>query len=210
MMSPPFICIGPVARMAAGGNPARRVIFTLGGGGEYWNLTQAVTVDSFMREFQSAAGILREKFGIEPIFAAGPLLDSTDDSLAPFSVVRSQDLHEMFGPGTVVVTRGGYNTCWEAIAAGAGLIIVGEHLAHGVEDVGARGRFLAAEGLARHVRTDATAIVEACMALMARPAATGDHYLRRSVNGGLIIAREAILGLPGVQIHALAADTADE
>jgi hypothetical protein len=210
MMAPPFICIGPVARMAVGGNPARRVIFTLGGGGEYWNLTQAVTVDSFMREFQSAAGILREKFGIEPIFAAGPLLDSTDGSLAPFSVVRSQDLHEMFGPGTVVVTRGGYNTCWEAIAAGAGLIIVGEHLAHGVEDVGARGRFLAAEGLARHVRTDATAIVEACMALMARPAATGDHYLRRSVNGGLIIAREAILGLPGVQIHTLAADTADE
>jgi hypothetical protein len=210
MLAAPCICIGPVARTAATGNAARRVIFTLGGGGEYWNLTQAVTVDSFMREFRSAAAILRETFGIEPIFAAGPLLDSTDDGLAPFSVIRSQDLHEMFGPGTVVVTRGGYNTCWETIAAGGGLVIVGEHLAHGVEDVGARGRFLAAEGLARHVATDATAIVEACMALMARPAATHDHYLRRSVNGGLDIAREAILGLPGVQIHSLVADMADE
>jgi hypothetical protein len=210
MMAPPCICIGPVARTRLSDDPARRVIFTLGGGGEYWNLTQAVTVDSFMREFRSAAGILRETFGIEPIFAAGPLLEGTDDSLAPFSVVRSQDLHEMFGPGTVVVTRGGYNTCWEAIAAGAGLIIVGEHLAHGVEDVGARGRFLAAEGLAQHVATDAAAIVEACMALLARPIKTGDHYLRRSVNGGLNIAREAILGLPGVRMHALVADMANE
>jgi hypothetical protein len=211
MMAPPCICIGPVARTAVNGNPAeRRVIFTLGGGGEYWNLTQAVSVDSFMREFRSAAGMLREKFDIEPIFAAGPLLDNAGDSLAPFRVVRSQDLHEMFRPGTVVVTRGGYNTSWEAIAAGAGLIIVGEHLAHGVEDVGARGRFLAAEGLARHVGTDATAIVEACMELMARPAATGDHYLRRSVNGGLSIAREAILGSPGIHIHSLVADMADE
>ena len=210
MMAPPCICIGPVARKAVSGDDARRVIFTLGGGGEYWNLTQAVTVDSFMREFRSAAGILREKFGVEPIFAAGPLLEGTDDSLAPFSVVRSQDLHEMFGPGTIVVTRGGYNTCWEAIAAGAGLIIVGEHLAHGVEDVGARGRFLAAGGLARHVGTEATAIVDACVALMARPATTSDHYLKRSINVGLSIAREAILGLPGVQIHALVADMADE
>jgi hypothetical protein len=209
MMTAPCICIGPVARTAKA-SPARRVIFTLGGGGEYWNLTGEISVARFMGEFRTAAETLKAKFDVEPIFAAGPLLNGADDSLAPFSVVRPQNLHEMFGPATVVVTRGGYNTCWEAIAAGAGLITVGEHLAHGVEDVGARGRFLAAEGLARHVTTDATAIIEACMALIERPPMTANHYLRRSINAGLGVAREAILGPPSIPIHSLLADMAEK
>ncbi len=210
MMAPPCLCIGPVARTGTGGKGGRRVIFTLGGGGEYWNLTQEISVDNFMREFRSAAGILKDEFGIEPIFAAGPLLDRPDDSLAPFTVVRSQDLHEMFGPGTIVVMRGGYNTCWEAIAAGAGLIIVGDHVGSGVEDVGARGRFLAAEGLARHIGADAGEIVKACLAFLERPAAIEDHYLRASVNGGLRVAREEILGSPGTLIHSSVVGMAEE
>ena len=108
----------------------------------------------------------------------------------------------MFGPGTIVVTRGGYNSCWEAIAAGAGLIIVGEHVVHGVEDVGTRGRFLAAKGVARQVRTDASEILEACADLIERPLSIDDHYLRRSINDGLSMVRDEILGLSGLSPRA--------
>jgi hypothetical protein len=100
----------------------------------------------------------------------------------------------MFGPNTIVVARGGYNTCWEAVAARAGLIIVGD-IAHGVEDVATRGRFLEAEGLARAVQTDASEILNACKELLERPASLGDHYLRRAINSGLSLARDEILGL---------------
>jgi len=196
LTSPPCVCIGPVARTSAGKGTGRSVIFTLGGGGEYWALAEAHSVDRFILEYRSAAAMLREKLGVEGIFAPGPLLERTDDSLLPFKVVRSLNLHEMFGPDTIVVTRGGYNTCWEAIAAGSALIVTGEHRAHGVEDVGARGRFLAAEGLARHVGTAAREIFEACADLIERPISFGDHFLRRSINGGLSLACDRILG-PG-------------
>ncbi len=189
----PCLCIGPVARMAIGENSERNVIFTLGGGGEYWNWSEAVSVDRFLSEYRPVAVALRERFDIESILAVGPLLDRPDESLAPFKLVRSLRLYEMFGPNTVVVSRGGYNTCWEAIAAGAGLIIVGDHKAHGVEDVGLRGKFLASEGLARHVQPDAARILDACVDLLERPNSTRDHYLRRSVNSGLTLARDEIL-----------------
>jgi predicted glycosyltransferase len=188
----PFTCIGPVARTTAHRDAERSVIFTLGGGGEYWNWTQANSVDTFIHEYRSVATMLKEKFGVESVFAAGPLLDRPDDSLFPFKVLRSPHLHQMFGPNTIVVTRGGYNTCWEAVAAGARLVIVGSHA--DAPDIAARGHFLAAEGLARHVGADATEILEACTDLIECPAPNPDHYLRRSVNGGLSVARDAILG----------------
>jgi hypothetical protein len=53
---------------------------------------------------------------------------------------------------------------------------------------------LAGEGLARHVQADAAQILEACVHLLERPNSTRDHYLRRSVNSGLTLAREEILG----------------
>ena len=192
MTTAPCVCIGPVARTTAEGNSRKSVIFTLGGGGEYWIRTEANSVERFIGEYRSVATIIGEKFGIESIFAAGPFLDRPDNSLSPFKVVRSQNLHEMFGPDTLVVTRGGYNTCWEAVAAGARLIIVGEYSG---EDIGARGRFLAAEGLARHVgEVDASEILKACTDLIERPVPIRDHYLRRSINSGLSVARDEILG----------------
>ena len=203
MTTPPCLIVGPVARTAVHRNEKRSLIFTLGGGGEYWHWTQERSVNKFIGEYKRAATGLAEKFGIEPIFAAGPLLDLAKDAeLSPFKVVRSHNLHEMFGPGTIVVTRGGYNTCWEAIAAGAGLIIVGEHVVHGVEDVGTRGRFLAAEGVARQVRTDASEILEACADLIEHPLSIDDHYLRLSVNDGLSMVRDEILGLSGLSPRA--------
>jgi hypothetical protein len=138
--------------------------------------------------------MIKQKFDIETLFAAGPLLNHSDDSLSPLKVIRSQNLHEMFGSGTIVIPRGGYNTCWEAVATGARLIVVGEH--SGSEDVGARGRFLEAEGLARHVRVvDASEIFESCSDLIASTVPGPGRYLRRSINSGLSTARDEILGL---------------
>jgi hypothetical protein len=194
MTTAPCVCIGPVARTAANKDDKKKVIFTLGGGGEYWHRTPSRSVETFIDVYRKVAKALVENSNVEPIFAAGPLLDRTDEMLSPFRVVRSHSLHEMFGPNTIVVARGGYNTCWEAVAARAGLIIVGD-IAHGVEDVATRGRFLEAEGLARAVQTDASEILNACKELLERPASLGDHYLRRAINSGLSLARDEILGL---------------
>ncbi|WP_157100525.1 hypothetical protein [Rhodoplanes sp. Z2-YC6860] len=190
----PCVCIGPVARTTTPGNSRSSVIFTLGGGGDYWVGSDAYGVESFIREYRFSAAMIKQKFDMETFFAAGPFFDRPDDSLSPLRVIRSQNLHEMFGPDTLVVTRGGYNTCWEAVAAGARLIVVGEH--SGSEDVGARGRFLEAEGFARHVGVvDASKIFKSCSELIASTVPGPDHYLRRSVNSGLSVARDEILGL---------------
>ena len=150
-------------------------------------------MERFIREYRSVATMIRQKFGIETIFAAGPFLDRPDNNLSPLKVIRSQNLHEMFGSDTLVVTRGGYNICWEAVAAGARLIVVGEH--SGSEDIGARGRFFEAEGLARHVGVvEASEILKSCTDLIELSVPVRDHYLRRSINSGLSVARDEILG----------------
>lgn len=193
MTTAPCVCIGPVARTTAHSNCRRSVIFTLGGGGDFWIRSETDSVEKFIREYRFVAAMIRDKFGIETIFAAGPFIDRPDRGLSPLKVIRSQNFHEMFGPDTIVVTRGGYNICWEAVAAGARLIIVGEH--SGTEDVGARGRFLAAEGLARHVgAADASEILKSCADLIELPGPIRDHYLRHSINSGLSAARDKILG----------------
>src|SRR6185369_4505235 len=153
--------------------------------------TAANSVDRFIEEFRTVALALRDRLGLEPVLAAGPFLDRSEESLQPFRLVRSSRLHEMFGPGVLVVARGGYNTTWEAVAAGARLVVVGEHTV--TEDIGARGRFLESEGLARRARPEAAAILEACLDLLGRPPPDPDHPLRRAVNGGLAVAREEIL-----------------
>jgi hypothetical protein len=46
------------------------------------------------------------------------------------------------------------------------------------------------------VRTDASEIVEACADFIRHPVSIDDHYLRLSINSGLSLARDEILGLP--------------
>jgi hypothetical protein len=84
-------------------------------------------------------------------------------------------------------------------------MIVGE-VAHGVEDVGVRGRFLEAQGLARHVGICAPEILEACVYFIKRPVPSRDHYLRRSINTGLSVACDEILGPSRVLITSCGAD----
>ena len=195
LAAPPCLVIGPVARTAGTSCGGRGVIFTLGGGGEYQYRTATNSVDRFIEEFRTVALALRDGLGLEPVLAAGPFLDRSEESLRPFRLVRSERLHEMFGPGVLVVARGGYNTTWEAVAAGARLVVVGDHTV--TEDIGARGRFLESEGLARQARPEASAILEACLDLLGRPPPDPDHPLRRAVNGGLAVAREEILAVEG-------------
>ncbi|MFO1056689.1 MAG: hypothetical protein U1E53_06935 [Dongiaceae bacterium] len=190
LASPPCLLIGPIARTAMPGS-GRGVIFSVGGGGEYYYRTEANSIDRFLGAYRAVAVALRDRLGLEPILASGPLLERPEHELRPFTVVRSDRLHEMFGPGMLVVSRGGYNTTWEAVAAGSPLVVVGEHTI--AEDIGARGRFLQAEGLARQVPLDASAILEACLDLAGRPPASPDQRIRRSINVGLEVARAAIL-----------------
>ena len=57
------------------------------------------------------------------------------------------------------------------------------------------GRFLAAEGLARHVgEADASEILKACTDLIECPVPIRDHHLPRSINVGLSVARDEISG----------------
>src|SRR2546425_10303315 len=57
-----------------------------------------------------------------------------------FKLTRTRSLYRRFGPETVIVSRGGYNTCWEAVAAGSLFISCGSH--QGDENVKARAAFL--------------------------------------------------------------------
>jgi len=41
---------------------------------------------------------------------------------------------------------------------------------------------------------DASEILKSCTALIEQPAPVRDHYLRRSINSGLSVARDEILG----------------
>ena len=82
------LIVGPLARTAVHRNEKRNLIFTLGGGGEYWHWTQERSVNKFIGEYKSAATGLAEKFGIELIFAEGSLLDLAKDAeLSLFKVV---------------------------------------------------------------------------------------------------------------------------
>jgi hypothetical protein len=194
LAAPPCLLIGPVARTAAAPATGRGIIFTVGGGGEYYYRTEATSIDRFLAIYRAVAVALRDRLGIEPMLAHGPLLDRPVHELWPFRVVRSDRLHEMFGPGMCVVTRGGYNATWEAVAAGAPLVVVGEH--NIAEDIGARGRFLQSEGLARQVPLEAAPLLEACLDRLGGPPPSPDHPIRRSINAGLAVAHHAILHGP--------------
>jgi hypothetical protein len=196
LAAPPCRLIGPVARAADGAAfPAEPracdVIFTLGGGGEHFHRNVATGVDTYLDAYRAAALALHERLGLEPLLAAGPLLGRSVDGLWPFRLLQSERLHELFGPETLVVTRGGYNTTWEAVVAGARLVVTGGYTVS--EDLAARGRFLEEAGVARYAPPEAPAILAACLGLLGAPPPALDHPLRRAVNGGLAVARATIL-----------------
>jgi len=76
-----------------------------------------------------------------------------------FTLLRTTHLYRHFGEGSIVVSRGGYNTCWEAVGASSRLVLCGSHRSE--EDVDARCRFLDHERLGRRVTLSARALVDA-------------------------------------------------
>jgi predicted glycosyltransferase len=155
----PFNFIGPLCRQATEPGHQRSIIFTLGGGGEQYN-PGVNTRANILSLFRQAAVIIKEELGVKPILLAGPLLPVADDLQDVFEVVRGRSNEfAMFGPNTVVVSRGGYNTAWEAIYAGSPLVLCGSY--SGEEDIVRRCDFLEHNRLAAFVKFDTRAMVQA-------------------------------------------------
>jgi hypothetical protein len=91
----------------------------------------------------------------------------------------------------VVVARPSYNSCAETIAAGARLVIVGEHNGHHEDAVG-RAKWLEASGLAVRAGEDITAAILRELERGWDPAAI---RARGAVNSGLPSVVERLVGL---------------
>lgn len=155
----PFNFIGPLCRQVAEPGQKRSILFTLGGGGEQYN-PGVNSRANILNLFRQAAGSLKAELGVKPILLAGPLLPVADDLHETFEVVRGRSNEfAMFGPNTIVVSRGGYNTAWEAIYAGSPLVLCGSYT--GEEDIAMRCDFLEHDRLAAFVKFDAHAMVKA-------------------------------------------------
>lgn len=188
----PFVSIGPVARSSVRRSDQARVIVTVGGGGEFHRHDPNNSVEAYLEASVSAAKELHLRLGLEPILVTGPLIDGQLIRSCGLKPVRTNKLHDLFGPKAVVIARGGYNTAWEAIAARAKLVLVGSHKA--AEDVGARSRFLEEEGVARHVAPKRSEIVAAGLSLLDEASRGYESYLYETVNSGLTMAANEILG----------------
>jgi hypothetical protein len=154
--------VGPIARRAPGLKtrpPVTKVIFTVGGGGEWPGARHANRIPTYLETFFEAAGRLIERGHPKPMLAVGPLFDVDGTYSKRFTLLRTTHLYRHFGKESVVVSRGGYNTCWEAVAASSRLVLCGSHRSE--EDVDARCRFLDHERLGRRVPLSAKALVDA-------------------------------------------------
>ena len=159
LRSQPTGFVGPIARHARTPSSSNAVIFTVGGGGEWPGAGRRNRIPTYLEAFFEAAGRLIQRGHPKPVLAVGPLFDVDGRFASRFTLLRTKNLYRHFGEGTVVVSRGGYNTCWEAVAASSRLVLCGSHQSE--EDVDARCRFLDHERLGRRVKLSAKAIVEA-------------------------------------------------
>jgi predicted glycosyltransferase len=164
----PFNFIGPLCRQAPEPGRDRSILFTLGGGGEQYN-PGVNTRANILGLYREAALAIKEELGLKPVLLAGPLLPVTEDLYSAFEVIRGKS-HEytLFGPNTVVVSRGGYNTVWEAIYAGSPLILCGSY--SGEEDIVTRCDYLQHDHLASFIKFDARALVHAIKEAWLAPA----------------------------------------
>jgi predicted glycosyltransferase len=181
--------IGPVARV-----PQRTaahlggVIFSLGGGGEYHNPRKGNFKSDYLKVFAMAAKQIAKHHDV--FLAAGPFLSDRELAAWPYGVLRSTEFHARLGAATTLIARPGYNSCWEAVAAGARLVLVGSHI--GMEDTTARAKYLQSKGVAAYVDLNAGAITDAVMHTTdCKP--SHDPW-RQKVNKGLRLAVADILG----------------
>jgi predicted glycosyltransferase len=179
--------VGPIARTCREPSSTADVIFTLGGGGECLG-TDSNAIE-LMKTFSATCELLRSR-GKSCILAAGPFLESTLIKTWPGEVRKDLKLVRSLTERSIVVARPGYNTCWEAVAAGSHLLLVGSHRV--VEDTDARAEFMAQQGLAVRVPQDATALTKAV--LHASRCKKVPAEWRLQVNAGLKTLCAEILG----------------
>ena len=195
--SPQVVPVGPLCRVnraleVQGALRSRNeVIFSVGAGGEWPGASKANTIETFTGAFVDASRLLTKHGHPKPTIAAGTFLPLTPELKKRFIVRRTTALHEHFGPRTTVVTRGGYNTTWEAVAAQSQLVVCGTR--NRIDDVKARSEFVQREGLGRSVTPDGRAIFRAIV----EPWDAEQLPVRRwagIVNTGLPVVADEILG----------------
>jgi len=155
----PLGFIGPVARKAAHPPRGRKVIFSLGGGGQAPVKSRSRRISAFLSVFSDVAELLVRTGYPKPALAVGPHLKIEGRLKDRFDLIHTRALYRHFGPESIVVSRGGYNTCWEAIGSRSSLVICGSHFAE--EDVESRFQFLRLKGLARRAGLSAYALFKA-------------------------------------------------
>ncbi len=143
---PKILISGPVARISSkvSKKNVSQVLFSLGGGGEYDRPKSSNTIESMKNIMYKTCEELIRK-GIKCFFARGPFLPDLKQ-LENWNILETLSLQEFINESTVMVSRAGYNTCWETLGAGGRLLLIGDHV--GFEDVEKRGNFLEELGLA--------------------------------------------------------------
>jgi predicted glycosyltransferase len=187
---PPFSAVGPIARVDETIEPRDSVLFTVGAGANYLSGVKDVDdVRSLVAVYAETARRLRAHGRERLHLVAGPMLPALDGvDLGPMRVIRRLDSHVLMSPRAAVVSRGGYNTCWEAIGAASSLVLCSSHSV--IEDVGARCRYLATRGFATHTDATAQQIADAVLA----PGAPNIDEGRRLVNADMARIARAIAG----------------
>lgn len=178
----PFAAVGPIARVNSSRTLNGAVIFTLGAGNPY-----DTNVNSYIRLFIRTADLLFQYGYKDQRFLAGPLLEKTM-TLGPLKVLRDARAHEFFGPTVTVVSRGGYNTCWEAIGAKSSLVIAPAYTL--AEDLTQRTEYFEERGFARGSTLTPQSITDAI--ILGRP--TNIEHGSSLVNSGLGDAVRMIMG----------------
>lgn len=188
--APNVVPVGPMCRAVTRPVDSQEIIFSAGAGGEWPGASAANTIRTFLKAFVGASQLLQSHGYPKPTLAAGGFLDLPPEMESSFTVRRTTSLHRHFGPRTIVVTRGGYNTVWEAVSAKSPVIVCGTR--NRLDDVKARSEFVQREGLGRSVIPDGREIFRAIV----EPWQTKDAVKRwaRVLNAGLEVAADEILG----------------
>ena len=160
--APCFNAIGPLARQFEPVDQKRRIIFSLGGGGEHPDEAPDFTVDAFLQRYRAAATILKDSGETELYLAKGPLLRAEHD-IAPLIPLETMELPKYFNAQTAVISRGSYNLTWEAIAAGASLIATDVSTVSR-EAVASRNTYLAQQGYIHYAQLSGDSIAQAVKA----------------------------------------------
>lgn len=189
--SPQVVPVGPLCRTTTRPARTKEIIFSVGAGGEWPGASKANTIGTFLGAYADASRLLTDHGYTKPTLAAGTFMRLSPEHRARFVVRRTSSLHEHYGPRTTVVTRGGYNTVWEAVSAKSPLVVCGTRTR--LDDVKARSEFVELEGLGRSVPPDGEAIFKAIVGPWDAHSQAVKPWAG-IVNSGLAVVADELLG----------------